>query len=661
MFAASLQQKLCSLKVMSAFEQAVVMTTQKHCGTWDSPVTTSLLLQGARGISEVVPGDNVCWWVESRPSEGGRSALMQWEDGNVSEVTPPDTNVRTAVHEYGGGAWWVENRVVYYVDYADQRIRKLDTTKPGNKPQLLSPESETARGLRFADFRVTTDGLWLIAVCEKHGTGNDEPENLLVAVATNGSCQLITLASGADFYSSPCLSPDGTQIAWVQWNHPNMPWDVTELWQANLDSTESQCALNKNEQVAGGNNEAIVQPLYSPVGVLHYLSDKDNFWHVYTVASNKAVLEVDGDIGYPPWVFGLARYGFKNNGDILYARFCNGIEYLDGVDDSLHTQYAAFHSVRHGQGSTAYVGCSWSRESAVVFKGNEILAPRSLGLDAALLQSPETIRFPTDDGDYANALFFRPANPDYQPVDGEKPPLIVLAHGGPTSAARSHLNLARQFWTSRGFAVVDVNYRGSCGFGRAYRNKLYGNWGVSDVSDCVNAALFLADRGDVDRERLLIRGGSAGGYTVLCALAFHDVFAAGCSMYGVADLEALARDTHKFESRYLDKLVGPYPEAMDTYRERSPIHHLNGFNAPMIVLQGSEDAIVPPNQSRMIVEALDGRNIPVAYLEFEGEQHGFRKAENIKRALESELEFYLRVFGLLPAEEYSDLQIKHLD
>ncbi len=636
------------------------MSKPEHCGTWDSAVTTSLLLQGARGVSEVIPEQNACWWVESRPSEGGRSALMKWSDGTVAEVTPPDTNVRTAVHEYGGGSWWVQNGIAYYVDYSDQRIRKLDTTIPDSQPVLLSPEPDTARGLRFADFRVSNDGLWLVAVCERHTAESTEPENFLAAIATDGSCQLITLVSGTDFYASPCLSSDGNKLAWIQWHHPNMPWDTTELCQATFSSSHDSCQLNDLITIAGGNDEAVVQPLYAPDGTLHYLSDKNDYWHVYSEFSEDPVLQVDGEIGYPPWVFGLARYAFASDGSILSARFSEGVEFVDGMQDSISNQYSAFHSLRHREGSTAYVGCGWSRESAVVYNGQEILAPRSLEVDAELLQAPEIIRYPTDDGDHAYALFFKPSNPEYRPVDDEKPPLIVLAHGGPTSAARSHLNLSRQFWTSRGFAVVDVNYRGSSGFGREYRNKLYGNWGVSDVADCVNAALFLAERGDVDRDRLLIRGGSAGGYTVLCALAFHDVFAAGCSMYGVADLEALAADTHKFESRYLDNLVGPYPEKIDTYRERSPIHHLDGFTAPMLVLQGSEDKIVPPNQSRMIVEALDSRKIPVAYLEFDGEQHGFRKAENIKRALEAELEFYLRVFGLLPVEQISDLEIKHL-
>ena len=629
------------------------MKQKTACGTWESAVTTELLLDGAKGISEVIPGDNTCWWAESRPSESGRTAIMRWLDGEIQEVTPKDANVRTTVHEYGGGSWWVDSGVVFYVDYADQRVRSI---AGDGKPLLLSPKPETDRGLRYADFRLTSDKKWLISVGEHHSQGQKEPANNIVAIATDGSLKMITLLEGADFYGSPRVSPGGDRISWVQWNHPNMPWDDTELWVASLATgDDGELTLSGHKQVAGGKGIAIVQPEFSPDGQLYYLSDVNDLWHLYREGEDEAVLSVDGEIGYPPWVFGLSRYCFTDSGKAVAARFVRGLEELDGAD-----QYSAFHSLRASRDSLAYVGCSWFREAAVQYRQKEIVQPRDLGIDPAYLLEPEVIEYPTSDNDQSYALYFRPAHPDCEPLADEKPPLLVLAHGGPTSAARSHLNLARQFWTSRGFAVVDVNYRGSSGFGRQYRKKLEGQWGVADVADCVNAARFLAERGDVDPERLLIRGGSAGGYTVLCALAFHDVFSAGCSLYGVADLEALATDTHKFESRYLDNLVGRYPQDKDIYRARSPINHLEGFNAPMIVLQGSEDAIVPPNQSRMIVDALDKRKVPVAYIEFEGEQHGFRKAENIKRALHAELEFYLRVFGLMPDDQQSDLEIKHL-
>ncbi|MBX2826485.1 MAG: prolyl oligopeptidase family serine peptidase, partial [Gammaproteobacteria bacterium] len=408
------------------------------------------------------------------------------------------------------------------------------------------------------------------------------------------------------------------------------------------------------QTVAGGQDEAVVQPLWSPGGTLHYLSDRSDNWQVYALGSDSAVTNVPGEVGLPPWVFGLSSYAFDSQGELVNTRVTSGIGYLDGFP-----QYSSFKSLMTSGDNLSFAGAAWDRDTAVVFNGEEVVAPLETGYSSDFFPPAEPIEFSTGDRETAYALYFAPEHPDFEAPPGEKPPLIVLAHGGPTSAAASRLVLSRHFWTSRGFAVVDVNYRGSSGFGRAYRKKLERNWGIADVEDCVNAARFLVERGDVDPDRLIIRGGSAGGYTVLSALAFHDTFTAGTSMYGIADLEALAADTHKFESRYLEKLIGPYPEEQEVYRARSPIHHLQGFSAPMLVLQGSEDAIVPPNQSRMIVDALNEKNIPVAYIEFEGEQHGFRKAESIRRALLSELMFYGRIFGFDPADEKIPLDLRN--
>lgn len=643
------------------------MKTKQHaCGTWESAITTGLLLSGSVGVSEVIPDGNDCWWAESRPSESGRTALMRWRDGEVTERSPAAANVRTAVHEYGGGSWWVDAGEAFYVDYTDQRLRCIKTD---GTVSVLSPEPDSPKALRYADFRLSADRQWVIAVVEQHRAAANsgqaasaEPVNLIQAIATDGSGITHTLVQGADFYGSPRLSPDSSRLTWVQWQHPNMPWDDTELFVADISWPGSSAAapqLQNMTLVAGGVGEAIVQPEWSPSGELHYLSDRNDWWHLYRENDATPVLEVDGEIGYPPWVFGLSRYCFKLGGEVVAAVFDGGVEKLE-----LYPEGSAFHSLRSSGDKIAFVASSWTRESSVIFAGKVIKAPRDLGqlgIVEEYLQAPQVIEYPTTDKEVSHALFFPPANPACEPLPDEKPPLIVLAHGGPTSAARSQLSLARQFWTSRGFALVDVNYRGSSGFGRAYRKKLEGVWGVADVDDCVHAARHLADQGFVDAERLIIRGGSAGGYTVLCALAFHNTFTAGASLYGVADLEALAKDTHKFESRYLDSLIGAYPEQKALYQARSPINCLDGFSSPMIVLQGSDDAIVPPNQSRMIVDALDKKQVPVAYLEFAGEQHGFRKSETIKRALEAELEFYLRVFRLLSAGQFSDLEIRHLD
>ena len=629
------------------------MKTISPYGTWVSPISVDSLVTGAVGISEVIPESDAVWWAESRPSEGGRTALIRYAKGAAEEITPDTANVRTLVHEYGGGAWWVDRGVCYYVDYADQRLRSL---KPGGAPLLLTPEPAIQKGIRYSDFRVVVDGSWLIAVSERHDPDSSEPENSLVAVATDGSLQTDMIVGGADFFSSPRISPDGKKLAWIQWDHPNMPWDDTKLLVADLHVSDSGVSVDNVRVVAGGPDESIVQPEWSPAGELHYLSDRGDYWHLFREGVEEPVLVVDGDIGYPPWVFGLSRYAFTSKGDICAARFSGGLEHLDG-----YGSYTAFHSIRASGDVIAFSASSWRADSSVVYAGETVHSPAPSGIDDGFISEGEQITCTTADGSDVYALYYRPANPDYSAPPDEKPPLIVLAHGGPTSAARSQFSQARQFWTSRGFAVVDVNYRGSSGFGRGYRKKLDGQWGVADVEDCVHVARYLVQRGDVDAKRLIIRGGSAGGYTVLCALAFHDTFTAGANHYGVADLEALAKDTHKFESRYLDGLIGPYPADIERYKARSPIHHLDGFSAPMIVLQGSEDAIVPPNQSRMIVEALDKRSVPVAYLEFEGEQHGFRQAKSIKQALTAELAFYGRIFDFQPAGIDADaVEIRNL-
>ena len=624
-------------------------------GSWVSPITANMLVSGAKGISEVVPDGQSVWWAESRPSESGRVAIMRWQDGDSQEITPATANVRTTMHEYGGGAWWAEGGVLWYVDYSDQRLRQLTTDKG---VEILSAEPTDAKALRYADIRPTLCKQWLICVHEKHSAQTDEPQNLLLAVATDGSGNTIELTLGADFYGSPVLSPNGKQLAWVQWDHPNMPWDDTTLMLADIDVSESSIKLANTRVIAGGLDEAIVQPSWSPTGTLHYLSDKSDLWHLYAHGQELPVLTPDGDIGYPPWVHGISRYDFLDDGSVVFAKYKNGIDYLDGYSDQTN-----FQSIRTCGTAVSLTCASWSSEASVFFNGEKILEPRNLHLHTDFLPDPEILTFPTgdDNDDVAYAIFYAPAHPELKGPSDEKPPLIVMAHGGPTSAARSQLSLPIRFWTSRGFAVVDVNYRGSSGFGRAYRQKLKGNWGVADVQDCVCVAQYLVGRGDVDPTRLIIRGGSAGGFTVLSALAFHNTFTAGASMYGVADLEALANDTHKFESRYLDGLIGPWPEAKGVYKARSPINHVQNFDAPMIVLQGSEDAVVPPNQSRMIVDALDKRRIPVAYIEFEGEQHGFRQAATIITAIQSELAFYGKVFGFMPSGEVTPIQIRNLE
>ena len=558
------------------------------------------------------------------------------------------------IRDSGGGAWWVSQGTLWYVDYADQRIRVIE---PGQTARTLTAQPEQAKAWRYADFRPTTDGHWLIGIAEHHRDSAGEPENLIIAVATDGSERMVKLAQGSDFYGSACVSPDGNQLAWIQWQHPHMPWDDTELLLGSLTSSAQEIRVDQVQCVAGGVGESIVQPRWSPKGELHFVSDRRDLWHLYKLGVEEPVLAPDGEIGYPPWVHGLSRYDFLSDGSVVAARFKGGIDYLPGYPDA-----TSFFSIRTSGDKVAFASATWSSEEAVYFDGHCVRPARELSLHEDFLKAPEVVSFATGSNGtaQAHALYYAPSHSDYSVNTDERPPLIVLAHGGPTAAARSKLQLALRFWTSRGFAVVDVNYRGSSGFGRGYRKQLEGQWGIADVEDCVAVARFLVDRGDVDAQRLIIRGGSAGGFTVLSALAFHDTFTAGASLYGVADLTALAEDTHKFESRYLDSLIGAWPAQAELYRERSPINHLPGFSAPMIVLQGADDAIVPPNQSRMIVDALDKRGLPVAYLEFAGEQHGFRQAATIIKALQSELSFYAQVFGFEPAGETIDVDIKNL-
>jgi dipeptidyl aminopeptidase/acylaminoacyl peptidase len=476
-------------------------------------------------------------------------------------------------------------------------------------------------------------------VREVHQPDGGEPRNEIVAVATDGSLRIDVLVSGADFYAAPRISPDGTRLAWVQWDHPNMPWDDTQLWVADL----GEAAVEQAEHVAGRGAESVWQPEWSPAGELHWLSDRDDRWKLYRHGRDEPVLDEDGEINCPGWVLGLSRYTFLPDGRAEAVWYRDGAERLAGQPD-----YTMFATLRSRGADLVFAAASWSAETEVVVGDEVVVAAREHGVPDAFLPDAEAITFATTDGEVAHALYYAPAHPTVQGPSDERPPRLVLAHGGPTSNARTQLDLAKRYWTSRGIAVVDVDYRGSVGYGRAYRRKLDRQWGLADVDDCVAAARYLAERGDVDGARLLIKGGSAGGFTVLAALVSHDVFAAGASRYGVADLEVLATDTHKFESRYLDTLVGPYPEARDTYLARSPIHHVDRLSSPMIVLQGDEDAIVPPNQSRMIVEALEAKGVRVEYLEFEGEQHGFRQADNIVAALEAELAFFGEVLGFDP-------------
>ena len=618
-------------------------------GRWPTPITSELLVRSARLPNALaLDGDDI-WWSEGRPEEAGRVAVMRRRaDGEVSEVLAAPWSARTSVHEYGGGAWWVAGGVLWFADWATQRLHRL---APGGPPQPLTPEPVVARGLRYADGCLSPDGATLLCVQEEHHADGREASNTIVRLAADRPSTPEVVVAGASFVSDPRWRPDGGAFCWLEWDHPDMPWDATRLV---VDEGDGRTV------VAGGDRrESICQPTWAADGSLWFSGDRTGFWSLYRWTPEggvEPVVERGKDIGFPQWVFGGSCFAVLEGGEVVFTYSDAGLDRLarwspGGAVGELDVPHTVVEGLQPQGRSVVYIGASASTEPHVVrvplARGRAgppevIVPPRDLGLDPAWFALPEAVEFPTAGGARAHALLYRPTNPEVDAPEGERPPLLVMIHGGPTAAARPMLQLAKQYWTSRGFAVVDVNYRGSTGYGRAYRDLLKGQWGVADVEDCAAVARFLADRGDVDPARLCIRGGSAGGFTTLAALAFEDVFAAGASHYGVADLAVLAADTHKFESRYLDGLVGPWPEARAVYEARSPIFHTDRIDRPLIVFQGLDDPIVPPSQAEMIVDALRGRGVPVSYVAFEGEQHGFRKAENIRAALDGELEFYLQ-------------------
>lgn len=697
-------------------------------GSWASPITARLIAESGIALGGLQAAACELFWVEMRPLEEGRSVLVRrTAGGEIVDVVPATSNSRTLVQEYGGGSYALHAAAgggvtAYFSELEDQRLYRLDAGGAGSEAtsgeaasgaRPITPAPPEPRSVRYADGRVTPDGRTLVCVRERHEDG--EVTNELVALPTDGSAAPRVVAAGHDFYAAPRLSSDGRRLAWLSWDHPQMPWDGTELWVADLTAAGGLAA---ERRVAGGPAESVLQPAWSPDGRLHFVSDRGGWWNLYRYESGRAasaagagdashvtaLAPLAAELAKPPWVFGLQNYDFLPDGRIAATFGQDGVEHLGLIDPArpgiapLPCELTTFSSLVVLGEQVAVIGGGATRAAAVALVDpesgavREVRRSKTVDIDPGYMSAPEPITFPTSypagsivgpladelEGAAglggaaaglatavvlsAHALYYPPANRDFEAPPGERPPLIVMSHGGPTSAAYPQLSFGIQYWTSRGSGVVDVNYGGSTGYGRAYRERLRGNWGIVDTVDCINAARYLADRGDADPARIAVQGGSAGGYTTLNALTRHRFFAAGASYFGLADLEVFATGgTHKFESQYLVGLIGPYPEMAAVYRERSPIHHVEDISCPVIVLQGLDDAIVPPAQAEIIVAALEKNGLPYAYLAFPGEQHGFRKADNIVRSQEAELYFYGRVFGFAPADEIEPVDIRNLD
>jgi dipeptidyl aminopeptidase/acylaminoacyl peptidase len=639
---------------------------QAPYGSWASPISAASLARGAIGVGDLRTADGRLYWLESRPDEGGRMVAMTGDRTGCRQLTPDGFNVRTRVHEYGGAAYAVVGDTLYFANFGDQRLyaQALGGEAPGGEPTPLTPP-----GYRYADI-VAAPGGRLIGVREDH-TDRADAKNAIVALSGERGDPGRPLFADSDFVAYPRLSSDGRRLAWMAWDHPNMPWDDTRLYVADLGAE----GLANIERIAGGPGESAMEPRWGADGALYFISDRSGFWNLYVRCGETAtaVLPREAEFAGPLWTLGQSNYVVLEDGRIVASYADAAGDHLAVIDPAtgeardIPTPFTAIGALHRVDARTVAILAGSGRNTAAVATvdietgGTTVVRrPSPAAIAPGYISVAQAITFPGAGGAPTHALYYPPVNGDFTAPAGEKPPLIVQAHGGPTGQASSSFSLANQFWTSRGFAIVDVDYGGSSGYGRAYRQRLNGQWGIVDVADVIAAVKHLVGQGLADPDRVAIHGGSAGGFTVLAALSQSDVFKAGASFYGVADLGALARDTHKFESRYLDNLIGPWPAAKDVYDARSPLNHLDGFAAPLIIFQGSDDPIVPPNQAHMILGALRERRQPVAYLEFAGESHGFRKAETLIAAKEAELYFYGRVFGLTPADHLAEIAIENL-
>jgi dipeptidyl aminopeptidase/acylaminoacyl peptidase len=656
------------------------MKQTKSFGSWKSPITAELVTKAAPSLDQPQFDSGNLYWLESRPWENGRCVIMRRQaNGVIEDALPVPLGARSRVHEYGGAPYLVTDNVIYFCLDHDQRVYRFDLSLQHPQPEALTANDNR----RYTDLALDKHHQRLIATCEEHREDSHLPENFLVTIPLDGSQQVTTLTSGDDFYSNARISPDGKKISWLCWQHPNMPWDETELWCADLNVQGLPC---DPKLIADGNTlgkpESIFQPQWSNRGDLYFASDRNNWWNLYRQSLNQSADQQaqlicdsernhDSEFAMPQWVFGMSTFGFLDVNTIACSYTHNGFWHFAIIDlntgqlTDIDTPYTSIQGVFCHQGQACFIGASANLAPEVVTYQKDATTTEvayqsgELPVEQSFLATPQAITFNSGDGQ-AHAFLYPPTNPNFCSPKETNPPLVAMCHGGPTAACDSALSFKIQYWTSRGFMVIDINYRGSTGFGRRYRDALKGQWGIIDVEDAVNAANYLVHNSLVDPQKMAIRGGSAGGYSVLCALTFHDTFKAGASLYGIGDLELLVAGTHKFEAHYTDSLIGPYPEEKALYQARSPIHHIDQLTCPVIFLQGLDDKVVPPNQAELMVNALQEKHIPVAYVAFEGEGHGFRKAQNIKKALESELYFYSKIFDFQLPETVAPITIKNL-
>ncbi len=635
-------------------------------GSWKSPITSELYASSYVGLDDPFVDGRDVYWNESRPKEAGRNVILRGtHEGKWAELTPSSFNVRTRVHEYGGASYTVSRGTVYFSNFGDQRLYRQE---PGAVPVPITPPVD----MRYADTVLDASRNRLISVREDHTTGKPQAVTTIVGLDLVKSGPGEVLVSGNDFYSNPRLSPDGSRLVWLTWNHPNMPWDGTELWAGEFGPDGS---LGRKQLLAGGVEESIFQPEWSPDGTLYFASDRTGWWNLYRWQRGQVeqVCKMEAEFGLPQWVFRETSYAFESADRIICLYEQKGNSHLARLDtktgrlEPIPVPYTKMWDIHVGPGFAVFLAGSPTTPLSLVMLDLESLKTQVLRrgreetIDPGYISVPRSIEFPTEHGLTAFGFYYAPKNKDFAAPRGEKPPLLVMSHGGPTSATGTSLAYGIQYFTSRGWGVVDVDYGGSTGYGRKYRLRLNGNWGIVDVDDCVNAARYLVKQGEADGRRLAIRGGSAGGYTTLCALTFRDTFKAGASYFGISDMEALTLETHKFESHYTDRMVAPYPEGKKVYYERSPINFVERVSCPIILLQGLEDKVVPPNQSEKFYNAVKAKGLPTAYVPFEGEQHGFRRAENLKRAIEAEFYFYSQIFGFKPADPIEPVHIDNIE